>query len=198
LAAFINYAATAAIGFMLSLYLQFVRGFDVRHAGFILITQAIAMAFFSLVAGRLSEKFHPSRVATFGMMIIVCGLAGLLFVSTTTSIILIILCLLFLGIGFGLFASPNTNVIMSSVDNKHYGQASATTGTMRLTGQAFSMGIAGMAISLLMGTKKIVPELYPQFMQSMRITFFIFIGLCIVGVYASSARVKKMQSNNNG
>jgi len=190
-AALINYAATSAIGFMLSLYLQYVRGFDVRHAGLILITQAVIQAVFSLVAGRLSNKIHPSHIATFGMVIIVCGLAGLLFVSTTTPIILIVLCLLFMGVGFGLFASPNTNVIMSSVEHRYYGQASATTGTMRLAGQAFSMGIAGMAISLQMGTRQIVPELYPQFMQSMRITFFIFIGLCLVGVYASSARLKK-------
>jgi hypothetical protein len=124
------------------------------------------------------------------MMIIVCGLVGLLFVSATTPIIMIVLCLLFLGIGFGLFASPNTNVIISSVDNRYYGLASATTGTMRLAGQAFSMGIAGMAISFQIGAKKIVPELYPQFMNSMYITFSVFIGLCLVGVYASSVRMK--------
>jgi MFS family permease len=188
LAALINYAATSAIGFMLSLYLQFIRGLDAQHTGLILITQAVAMALFSLVAGRLSNKIRPARVATFGMMLIVCGIAGLLFISPTTPILLIVFCLLFLGVGFGLFASPNTNVIMSSVDHQHYGQASATTGTMRLAGQAFSMGIAGMAISLQMGTHKIVPELYPKIMQSMRITFIIFIVLCIIGVYASSVR----------
>jgi len=194
-AALINYAATSAIGFMLSLYLQYVRGFDVRHAGFILITQAVVQAVFSLVAGRWSNKIHPSHLATTGMVIIVCGLAGLVFVSTTTPIVFIIFCLLLMGVGFGLFASPNTNVIMSSVEHRYYGQASATTGTMRLTGQAFSMGIAGMAISLQMGTKQIVPELFQQFMQSMRITFFIFIALCIIGVYASSVRMKKKRQS---
>ncbi|MDR0207270.1 MAG: MFS transporter [Bacteroidales bacterium] len=191
LAALINYAATSAIGFMLSLYLQFIRGLDVQHTGFILITQAAAMALFSLVAGKLTNTIRPASVATFGMMLIVCGIVGLLFISPITPIILIICCLLLLGIGFGLFASPNTNIIMSSVDHRHYGQASATTGTMRLAGQAFSMGIAGMAISLRMGTHKIVPELYPQFVQSMRITFIIFIILCMIGVYASSARSRR-------
>ena len=81
--------------------------------------------------------------------------------------LVIIALLMLLGLGFGLFSSPNTNVIMSSVDKKFYGQASATTGTMRLTGQAFSMGIAMMAIALQLGDKAIKPEVYPQFMKSM-------------------------------
>jgi MFS family permease len=191
LSALINYAATAAVTFMLSLYLQYIRGYDARHAGLILITQACIQAIFSVLSGRLSDKIHPSRLATLGMGLTTLGLMGITFITATTPVALLILLLLILGIGFGIFASPNTNVIMSSVDKKYYGQASATTGTVRLTGQALSMGIAGMAIALKLGDQKIQPAVHSAFLESMKITFIIFVALCAIGIYASSQRKTK-------
>ncbi len=188
LSALINYAANSAVAFMLSLYLQYVRGYDAHEAGLILITQACIQSVFSLVAGRLSDRLNAARLATIGMAVSVVGLAGMFFITTTTPIYVIVILLLLLGIGFGIFSSPNTNVIMSSVGAKDYGQASATTGTMRLTGQAFSMGIASMAIALQVGNQKIVPTVYPQFISSIHITFGVFAILCLIGVYASSRR----------
>ncbi len=190
-AALINYAATTSVAFMMSLYLQYVRGFDAQSAGFVLIVQACIQSVVSFYSGRLSDRISPSALATTGMGIIVLGLGGLFFITTTTPMAIIIILLALLGIGFGLFSSPNTNVIMSSVEKKYYGQASATTGTMRLTGQAFSMGIAMMAMALQVGNKLIVPEIYPQFMKSLHITFGICAALCLIGTYASSFRVTK-------
>jgi len=188
LASLINYASTAAVSFMLSLYLQYIKGFDARHAGFILISQACIQSFFSLVSGRLSNRIAPHDLATLGMVFSFAGLLGLCFITAETSILFLIIILLILGIGFGIFASPNTNVIMGSVDKKLYGQASATTGTVRLTGQAFSMGIAGMAIALTLGNQPIAPSVYPDFLQSMHVTFIVFAALSVVGIYASWKR----------
>ncbi|MDR0370472.1 MAG: MFS transporter, partial [Prevotellaceae bacterium] len=83
---------------------------------------------------------------------------------------------------------------MSSVEKKYYSQASATTGTMRLTGQSFSMGIASMMIAFYVGNNKITPELYPNFLQSMRMTFILFVVLCVFGIYASTARIERHDS----
>ncbi len=188
LSALINYASTSAIAFMLSLYLQYVRGFDARHAGLILISQACVQSVFSLISGKMSDRISASHLATSGMAIIVCGLIGLTFISTETPIYILVLLLVLLGAGFGIFSSPNTNIIMSSVEKKYYSQASATTGTVRLTGQAFSMGIAGMAIALQVGNKEIIPSVFPAFMQSLQITFALFAVLCVFGTFASSKR----------
>jgi EmrB/QacA subfamily drug resistance transporter len=190
LSALVNYACTSAIAFMMSLYLQYIRGFTPHNAGLILIVQACVQCMVSFYSGRLSDRLNPTTLATVGMGIIVAGLTGLIFVTPCSSIIFIILLLFLLGFGFGLFSSPNSNVIMSSVDKKHYGQAAATMGTMRLTGQAFSMGIATMATSLSMGNKMITPDLHADFMKSFHITFIIFAALCAAGTYTSSFRVK--------
>ena len=191
MAALINYAATFAIVFMLSLYLQSVRGLNAGTAGLILISQASIQSIFSLIAGNISNRVSPSVLATTGMSVTVVGLAGLIFISASTPYWFLIVLLILLGVGFGIFSSPNTNVIMSSVEKKNYSQASATTGTMRMTGQAFSMGIAGMAISFYMGDSAIGPEYSAQFMQSIRMTFSIFLVLCMIGVYISRNRQKR-------
>ena len=191
ISALINYACTSATTFLLSLYLQYVRGFNSLHAGKILIIQACVQCIVAFFAGRLSDKINPSIPATAGMLIIAGGLAGLIFLTPTTPILFLIALIFLLGLGFGLFSSPNSNIIMSSVDKKQYGQASATIGTMRLTGQAFSMGIAMMSLSLHVGDRVITPEVHGQFMQSMRVCFETGLALCLVGAYASSFRLKR-------
>jgi nitrate/nitrite transporter NarK len=56
LAALINYSATFAVSFLLSLYLQYIKGFSPLHSGFILVAQPVVQAFFSPFAGRLSDR----------------------------------------------------------------------------------------------------------------------------------------------
>ncbi|MDR2854369.1 MAG: MFS transporter [Prevotellaceae bacterium] len=192
LSALINYACTFAVGFMMSLYLQHIRGFEPQIAGFILISQALVQSVVSLYGGWLSDRINPSLLATLGMLLLVAGLVGLVFITTTTSLVFIIFILVLLGVGFGLFSSPNANVIMNSVDKHYYGQASATMGTMRLTGQAFSMGIATMGLALFVGNRQIVSELFSAFMTSFRVTFIIFAVLCALGAYTSSFRIKSL------
>lgn len=194
LSALINYSATMAVSFMLSLYLQYVRGLSPRDAGLLLIVQSIVQALVSLRSGRLSDKMSATFLATFGMAVIAVGLVGLCFISETISLYIIAAMLVLLGFGFGVFSSPNTNIVMSSVDKKNYGLASATLGTMRLTGQAFSMGIAIMAISWTVGNVQISPEVHTELISAMRITFIVFFVLCLFGIYASSIREKGVKT----
>jgi hypothetical protein len=102
-----------------------------------------------------------------------------------------VVSLLILGTGFGLFSSPNTNAVMSSVEKRFLGIASATVGTMRLTGQMISMGIATMILHIFVGEAMITPANHAQFMQSVTLTFVLFSILCLLGVFASMARGKK-------
>ena len=76
---------------------------------------------------------------------------------------------------------------MGSVERRFYGVASATLGTMRLTGQMLSMGIA-MLIFSTYGKVQIMPQYYPLFLTSIKTAFIIFAVLCFVGIFASLAR----------
>ena len=190
LAALINYSATFAVTFLLSLYLQIVAGYSPRDAGLILVTQPIVMAIVSPLAGRLSDKIEPSLLSSAGMIITTIGLFVFIFLDDTTSIYLLIGNLVFLGIGFGLFSSPNTNAIMSSVEKQFYGLASGAMGTMRLVGQMFSMGIAMLLFSLFIGRVQITPLQTSGFLKSTQFAFILFASLCFLGIFASLARGK--------
>ncbi len=184
-ASLINYAATYAISFLLSLYLQYIKGFNTQNAGFILIIQPVVMAIISPLAGRWSDKIDARFLATAGMAIIVIGLLLMLLLDSSTSITLIVIISVFMGIGFGLFSSPNINVIMGSIEKKHLGMASATTNTMRLAGQAMSMGITMMVLSMVVGKVKITTDVLPQFMSALHTIFIIMAILCCLAVYTS-------------
>ena len=188
LAALINYAATFAVGFLLSLYLQYIKAFTAETAGLILIAQPALMALCSPFAGRLSDRVESRIVASVGMALTVVGLLMLTFLSATTPVIYVVLVLCVHGVGFGLFSSPNTNTVMSSVQKEYYGLASATVATMRMIGQMLSMGLAMLVFAVVMGKVQVTQENYPAFLTSVRVAFAIFTGLCVVGLLASLSR----------
>lgn len=190
LAALINYATTAAITFLLSLYLQYIKGLSPRDAGMILITQPILMAIVASISGRLSDKHDPRILASAGMGIIVVGLFMMTFLTADSSLTRLVVILAVVGFGFGMFSSPNTNSIMGSVDRTYLGVASATVSTMRLTGQMMSMGIATLILQLFIGNQQISAVNAAGFLSSMLTTFAVFVVLCIIGIFASLARGK--------
>jgi len=190
LAALINYATTFAITFLLSLYLQYVLQLSPRDAGLVLITQPLIMALVASISGSLSDRYDPRILSSAGMGVIVGGLVMLSFLDRDTSLSFLVLNLAIVGFGFGLFSSPNTNAIMGSVERKHLGIASATVGTMRLTGQMISMGIATLILQLFIGNVSMSAAHAGPFIASMRTTFLIFMVLCTLGVFASLARGK--------
>ena len=192
IAALINYSATSAIGFFMSLYLQYVKGLDPRSAGLIMISQPLAMALLSPMAGKLSDRKNPGVIASVGMGITGAGLVLLCFINATTPFYLIICLLLLMGTGFALFSSPNTNAIMSSVEKRYLGIASGVVGTMRMIGQMTSMGIAMMLISLYIGKQTINPATHKGLLAAMKTGFVIFSFLSLFGVFASLARNEKL------
>jgi len=190
LSTLVHYSATFAVGFLISLYLQYIKLYTPQIAGMILMVQPVVMALVSPFAGRLSDRIEPRIVASIGMAMTVIGLSVFSFISKDMMLSLIILNLTILGLGFALFSSPNTNAVMSSVDKKYFGVASATLGTMRLTGQMLSMGITTLIFSVKIGRVQITEEYYQQFLVSSRMAFLIFSILCFLGILASIARGK--------
>ncbi len=188
LAALISYSATFAVGFLVSLYLQYLKKLSPQHAGLVLVCQPLTQAIFSPLAGRLSDRFEPRIVASLGMVLTAMGLILFALLTAESGMGFIIVTQILLGLGFALFSSPNTNAIMSSVDQRRYGVASAVLGTMRLTGQMLSMGIAMMVFASKMGKAPLTAGNYSLFLGSAKETFLIFACLCLAGTFASLAR----------
>ena len=190
IAALINYSATFAVTFLLSLYLQYTKNYSPFAAGLILVPQPLTMTLLSPFAGRLSDRIEPIVVASAGMAVTTVSLFFFIFLAAGTALALIVADLVLLGIGFALFSSPNTNAIMSSVEKRFYGVAAGTVGTMRTIGQSVSMGIALSIFAVLLGNRQIAGGTYPLFLKSLRISFVIFTVSCFLGIFASLARGK--------
>ncbi|MDD1754860.1 MAG: MFS transporter [Methanothrix sp.] len=190
LAALINYSSTFAVAYLLSLYLQYLKGFDPQTTGLILVAQPIVQVVFSPFAGRLSDRMEPRIVASAGMGLCVIGLTVFSFLTLETSLGLILASLMLLGLGFALFSSPNANAIMSAVEPCYYGLASGMVSTMRLIGQMISLGIAMLTFSVIMGHVEIAPAQMDELMVSIKVAFGIFAGLCLMGMLFSLARGK--------
>jgi len=188
LAALINYSATFAIVFLLSLFLQKIQGLSPREAGTILVAQPAVMALFSPVAGKLSDKVQPRFLTTIGMGMCTAGLAAFAFLSVDTPIWLIVLVLIWVGLGFALFSSPNMNTIMSAVSKTQYGLASGTAATMRVVGQIVSMTIATLFFAVFLGNQAVetVPE--DLFMKVVHWGFLTFALVSLAGIYFSFNR----------
>jgi len=190
LAALISYSATFAVGFLLSLYLQYIKGLTPQQAGLVMISQPVMQALFSPVAGRLSDRIEPRLIASAGMALTAAGLALLFFLERTTGVAYISLSLVVLGIGFGLFSSPNTNAIMGAVERRQFSVASATLATMRMLGQMFSMGMTALVIALFVGHRQIGAENQGGFLDGMHLLLGGFALLSLAGIFASLARGK--------
>jgi len=195
-AALINYSATYAVTFLLSLYLQVAKGFSAEYAGLILVAQPAMQALFSPLAGKLSDKIDPGFVASAGMAVTVAGLFLLTFLDADSSIPFVLGCLLLLGVGFGFFSSPNTNAILGSVGRGAYGVASGMVGTMRLLGQMLSMGLAMTIFAVIIGKEEIGEGNIPELIESIHLAFLLFLALCVIGLSFSLVRGKKRGDGN--
>ena len=188
MAALIMYSSTFSITFLMSLYLQNIKGFAPQAAGLIMISQPLVMTLFSPLAGRMSDRYEPRLIASLGMGLTAIGLALLATANMLTTTVFIVATLSAVGLGFSLFSSPNANAIMSSVEKKHLGTAAGTVSTMRVIGQVFSMGIVTLVFALMLGPVEISPEQHGKLLASINTCFIVTSLLCFIGVYFSYKR----------
>jgi EmrB/QacA subfamily drug resistance transporter len=183
--AFINYGAFVSVGFILTLFLQYLKGYSPITAGLIVSIQSIAMILVSPFAGRLSDKIDPGNVSTAGMVLTTIGVALMTLINFENSLYIGGLSLIIFGAGIGLFYSSNTKMVMSAVDKKYFGIASATLSDMRSMGQIFGMGIVMIFISTILGKVQIMPSNYPELIISLRISLVAITLLSAVGIFTS-------------
>jgi EmrB/QacA subfamily drug resistance transporter len=190
IAAMINYSATFAIAFFMSLYLQYAAGYTAQKAGMVLMVQPLMQAVFSPCAGKLSDTKDPRVLASTGMGLVALSLAVIAFFPGVLHVEMVVVALGALGIGFAFFSSPNNNAVLGSVEQRHVGIASSILSTMRLIGQSFSMAIAIFLLSHFMGPETTGKVPVPAFLLAFRSAFAIFAVLCVIGIFASLSRGK--------
>lgn len=188
MAALINYLAQYTMTFLLPFYLTSQVKLPVSTAGYIISSFPVAMMIASPKAGVMSDKFGFRLLTVTGMIFV--G-TGMLIVSTVTlnpHIPFIVLGLVFVGLGSGIFQSPNNNSIMSAVPQSHMGVASGMIATMRNVGQVMGVAVSGAVFARQMVTYQ---NLSHPAMYAMRDAFFIAACIAYFGALISLVRGKK-------
>lgn len=188
LSALLNYGATFAISYLISIYLQVVMGYSSQTAGLIMIFQPLIMALLSPVAGRLSDRFSPFRMSSLGMALCAAGTFMFIFTGLQTHLVFIIAALVVTGLGFAMFSSPNTNAVMSCVEKEDYGVASSILATMRSIGHTFSMVIVTITVTVLASDMALADVPADVLIKVIRVSFIVFTVICIAGVFISLKR----------
>lgn len=188
LAALLNYGATYAVSYLISIYLQVVAGFDSQRAGMILLASPLIMSLLSPVMGRLSDKYSPHIMSSAGMGFCALALVLFAFMPRESGVLRIIGMLSLSGAGFALFTSPNTNAVMASVDKKDYGVASSVLATMRSVGHTVSMAVVMLIMGAFLGNTSFSEADPNTLMDIFHVCFYVFTALCAAGIFIALRR----------
>lgn len=201
ISAFLNYTSFFGVTFMISFYLQRVLGMSVLEAGAVLLIMPVTMAIISPISGRLSDRLGSRALASTGMFIVALALIWLATLEVDSPVWRVEVGLLLIGIGVGIFASPNTSAVMGSVERRKLGIASGTLATMRCSGQATSLAIMGAIIATVAGAGGIsgifsgdasnITVAAEDFVKGMDLAFLVSACIAIIGGMTSLARGKK-------
>ncbi|WP_342765187.1 MFS transporter [Methanobrevibacter sp.] len=185
-----GYLAVMAITTIFNYHFQIVRGWNPQITGMIMLISPIVMTITSPNAGKLSDKYHPQKIATVGMLITVFAFAILLFMDKSTPLYIIVIAMVLEAIGMGLFSSPNMNAIMSSIDNKYAAHASASQLTMRAIGQTLSLSLMTLVFRLIMGSLDLTSNNYALIVKSSQLVCIICAVACILAIIVSVVGLK--------
>jgi len=196
---FLNGVARGAVTFLLIFFLQGIKGVDPMMAGLLLSPFAIAMMIVAPISGRLADK-HGSRIlSSVGLIISAIGLAGLMMIKFNTSTIELVIWMSIMGVGSGMFFSPNSSTIMGSVPADKRGIAAGLTTMMNSAGQILSIAIS-MAIISSSISPKAMQQLFigtqvgsqgiatGQFISGLRTAFTICFIFSLLAAFISYLR----------
>lgn len=184
---FLIYCGTIGTTFLLSLYLQLVKGNTPETAGHFLVLAPVVMAVVAPLAGRLADRVPPRLISATGAASILCSVVLAVWVDRQTGAALIVAIMAFQGIGFALFSAPNLALIMNSVPVTERGMASALSAVMRSMGMVTGMFIATAFLAARLGDTAIQDNPV-EFLGAMRWTFVIFATLTAAGVVQAGRR----------
>jgi MFS family permease len=182
------------------LYFQLIRGYDALTAGILFLPLDVAFVSIGPISGKLSDRYGTRGLATLGMGVGVAGYVFLaLFLTATTPLELIEVILVMLGLGVGLFSSPNISSIMGSVPPQRRGVASAIRATLFNTGNVVSVGLVAYIITTVIpygvvsgiitgGYTTLTPTDSSGFIAGVGRAFAVAAVITVIGMFASSLR----------
>jgi len=197
-----------ALSLIVILYFQLIRGYDALTAGLLFLPLDVAFIAIGPISGRLSDRYGTRLFATLGMAIGSIGfIASALFMSATTPLFLVEFILVVIGLGLGLFSSPNISSVMGAVQPQSRGVASAIRATVFNAGNVVSIGLVAYIITTAVpyqivsgiitgGYTSLNSSDATGFVTGMGRAFIVSAALTLAGMVASSLRGHEMKNKH--
>lgn len=182
-----NYICLFTVLFLLPFYLIQVRSLNPSQAGLIMTAQPIIMAIAAPLSGTLSDRIGARLLSTLGMVIMSAGLFLLAQVSLTTSLGYVALALGVVGLGTGVFVSPNNSALLGAAPLNRRGIASGILATARNVGMVLGVGLAGAVFTTVQAQAQAAGSATATF-EGIRAGFLVAAGMALVGALASAVR----------
>jgi EmrB/QacA subfamily drug resistance transporter len=140
---FITFVCIAGTIILMPFYLENTLGYDPRAVGFLLAIIPISMGVTAPIAGSLSDRVGTRPITVAGLLVLVVGYYAVSTLSLQTTALGFILRFLPIGIGMGIFQSPNNSAIMGSAPRAQLGVASGLLAITRTLGQTAGIAVLG-------------------------------------------------------
>jgi EmrB/QacA subfamily drug resistance transporter len=194
LAAFFMSLGYLGVVFILTMYLQGIRGLNPLDAALLLVPGYIVTSLVGPRMGRLSDKYGARILATGGLILIMCAVLIYLTLSAVSNVYIILVASFIAGIGTSMFFPANSSAIMANADPQHFGAISGLSRFMQNLGTLSSyviiFTIATLAVSrevafnVFIGTSKLIGGVSTEFLggihASLEISFFILLIAAIL------------------
>lgn len=185
----VAFAGLFTATFLLPFLLEQGRNYSPVEAGLLLTPVPISMAIVAPFSGAASDRFGPAILASAGMALMVLSLLSLTQLPTEFALADLIWRLVLMGVGQGLFMSPNSSAVLGSVPGRRVGTASGTLAQMRVTGQAL-----GIALSAAIVATRLPVHLEGAATRgdalagAIHDAFWVAAGVCAIGIVTSLIR----------
>lgn len=185
--AIFNYICLFTGLFLLPFYLIQARGLDPAQAGLILTAQPIIMAIMAPLSGTLSDRIGARLLSTLGMAIIAAGLFLLAQLKADSSISYVVVSLATVGLGTGVFVSPNTSALLGAAPLHRRGIASGIMATARNVGMVLGVGLAGAVFTTVQAHAQAAGSATATY-EGIRAGFLVAVGVALIGMLTSAVR----------
>ncbi len=138
-----SFAAIAGVLILLPFYLENVLGFAPRAVGLLLAAAPLTLGLAAPPSGAISDRVGPRPVVVVGLAVLLAGYVLMSTLDTETGALSYVLVMLPVGLGMGIFQSPNNSAIMGSVPQRRLGVTSGLLTITRITGQLSGIAILG-------------------------------------------------------
>lgn len=200
LCGFLVFTANFCFNIIAPFYAQNMLNLSPFHAGFLLMLFPICMVVVAPISGAMSDKIGSELLTFAGLVVMVIAQFGLAYLHEGSSIITVGIWIAMLGIGSGLFQSPNNSLIMAQVPRTQLGSAGSVNSLVRNVGMVVGITLATTILFQVMSTKAghrvtgLIPGRPDIFLSGMHVVFMTSACICLVAALLTGWRMVQARS----